>query len=268
MAAYLLAWNPKRWKWHELPELAEKVREGNLYIRRWSCGNSKSIKKGDRIFLIRLGETPKGIFASGEVVKEPFFDAHWEGIATRKQALFVEVQFDTLLDPEKDEILPLEVLQQHPFSEMNWCTQISGIRIPDLVAAELETVWATYSQNEYISADEIETQKFFIEGATKRVLVNAYERNPAARQKCIAHYGAVCAVCGINFEKIYGEIGKGFIHVHHLVAISEIGKEYTINPVKDLRPVCPNCHAMLHRRKPPFSIDELANMVRERQKSG
>lgn len=93
------------------------------------------------------------------------------------------------------------------------------------------------------------------EGSVKQIIVNAYERNPRARAKCIAHYGSVCNCCGFDFLKAYGEIGQDFIHVHHLRLISDIGQEYRINPIDDLRPVCPNCHAMIHRRNPPFSLE-------------
>lgn len=90
-------------------------------------------------------------------------------------------------------------------------------------------------------------------------MVNSYERNPIARKKCIEHYGAKCAVpnCSFDFEELYGGIGKGFIHVHHLTQLSDIGQGYEVDPVKDLRPVCPNCHAMLHQKNPPYTINEL-----------
>lgn len=53
----------------------------------------------------------------------------------------------------------------------------------------------------------------------------------------------------MNFEKVYGEIGKNFIHVHHIEFISSFeGKEHELNPIEGLIPVCPNCHAMLHRK--------------------
>jgi 5-methylcytosine-specific restriction protein A len=64
-------------------------------------------------------------------------------------------------------------------------------------------------------------------------------------------------VCDLNFFDRYGEIGEGFIHVHHKVEISTIGIKYSIDPIKDLIPVCPNCHAMLHKEKPALSINEL-----------
>ncbi len=96
------------------------------------------------------------------------------------------------------------------------------------------------------------------EGTSKRVTVNAYEGNLKARAECIEHYGAKCCVCDFDFEKVYGkELGAGFIHVHHLVEISIIGEEYEVNPIKDLRPVCPNCHSMLHRRRPALLPEQL-----------
>lgn len=100
------------------------------------------------------------------------------------------------------------------------------------------------------------------EGTTHQVLVNAYERNRAARQACIAHFGPACSACGLQFEEQYGSLGVGFIHVHHIVPLASLGPDYEVNPIKDLRPVCPNCHAMLHRRQPPLSLDELRALIR------
>ncbi|MEI7803444.1 MAG: HNH endonuclease [Bacteroidota bacterium] len=113
-------------------------------------------------------------------------------------------------------------------------------------------------------ADEIpfDREEKLFEGAKRTIVVNAYERNSKARQLCIEHYGTTCSVCEFDFEKTYGELGKDFIHVHHLTPVSEIGNNYEINPVKDLRPVCPNCHSMLHRQEPPLTIEELISLMR------
>jgi predicted HNH restriction endonuclease len=80
----------------------------------------------------------------------------------------------------------------------------------------------------------------YYEGATKHITVNVYERSAKARRACIARYGVACFVCGFNFKSVYGDAGDGFIHVHHLKPLSEVGEEYVLNPVEDLRPVCPN----------------------------
>jgi 5-methylcytosine-specific restriction protein A len=113
--------------------------------------------------------------------------------------------------------------------------------------------------------DELQDEGTITEGAKHQVTVNAYERDSIARQKCIDHYGTKCFVCGFLFESVYGEVAKDFVHVHHLRPLSEIGSEYAVNPVEDLRPVCPNCHAVLHLGKPVFSIEEVIAFVRKRR---
>ena len=60
-----------------------------------------------------------------------------------------------------------------------------------------------------------------------------------------------------QFSERPGHPPDGFIHVHHLRQLSEIRKEYLVDPIKDLRPVCPNCHAVLHLRNPAYSIEEV-----------
>jgi hypothetical protein len=101
------------------------------------------------------------------------------------------------------------------------------------------------------------------EGSKQTIHVNKYERNQEARQKCIAHYGPNCQVCNFDFEVMYPSIGQGFIHVHHHKLISNSDGEYIIDPIKDLIPVCPNCHAMLHRKSPdqPYTVNELKNIM-------
>ena len=95
--------------------------------------------------------------------------------------------------------------------------------------------------------DEVDSTEQLVEGATTSVVVNRFERNPEARKQCIAHHGTCCKACGLDFERVYGSIGNGFIHVHHVVPVNQIGSEYVINPLTDLVPLCPNCHAMVHR---------------------
>lgn len=120
-----------------------------------------------------------------------------------------------------------------------------------------------------LDADAVEVQnqkatenKFILEeGKLYEITLTRHERNPKARKKCLEHYGTDCYVCGFNFEQVFGEIGKDFIHVHHLLPLSEISQEYEVDPINDLRPVCPNCHAMIHKNNPPFTIEEIKNLL-------
>jgi predicted HNH restriction endonuclease len=99
------------------------------------------------------------------------------------------------------------------------------------------------------------------EGSFKRIQVNAYERNPVARARCIAAHGATCSVCGFEFASFYGAEAEGFIHVHHLKPLSEIQENYEVDPIVDLVPVCPNCHAVIHMTHPPKTIAQVRSQL-------
>ena len=109
--------------------------------------------------------------------------------------------------------------------------------------------------------EEIDTSAVLLEGAKKSIVVNAYERSEKARAACLAAHGTACACCGMDFGKVYGSVAAGYIHVHHTKPLSEVGEEYEVDPVADLRPVCPNCHAVAHLRTPPFGIDQVKAML-------
>lgn len=105
------------------------------------------------------------------------------------------------------------------------------------------------------------------EGSKIQVEVNKYERNPVARMQCIAHYGPECWVCDLNFAEAYGELGDGYINVHHRVLVSSYaGQSYVVDPVRDLVPLCPNCHMMIHRRRPPLEPAELRAIMQRPEK--
>jgi len=100
------------------------------------------------------------------------------------------------------------------------------------------------------------------EGAKKQITVNAYERNPFARKKCIEHYGATCFICGYNFQKYFGDNFKDKIHIHHIKPLSEVNEEYEVDPIQDLIPVCPNCHFIIHSKIPAYKISEIKEMIK------
>ncbi len=99
------------------------------------------------------------------------------------------------------------------------------------------------------------------EGAIRTVQVNAFERNPEARQRCIEAHGTSCVVCNFSFGDFYGDFARDFIHVHHLNPLGMQRTEHNVDPVLDLRPVCPNCHAVIHMRNGCLSIEEAKSMI-------
>ena len=109
---------------------------------------------------------------------------------------------------------------------------------------------------------EVSEKDGYREGDVQRVTVNRYERDPKARNDCIDHHGLRCAVCDLSFEERYGDPGKDFIHVHHKRPLHQMRASNLVNPKTHLIPVCPNCHAMLHRRDPPYDVEQLRGMLR------
>jgi 5-methylcytosine-specific restriction enzyme A len=270
MATYLLIWNPNRWDWIDLEDNMQTIRREGVLEDRWSFGTRRNAEVGSRVFLLRVGVPPKGIFASGWTTSEPKPDEHWDEDKTPSQAFYAGINFDVLLNPLEDEILSLEILRSEVSSTQIWTPQSSGIQV--LEAEKLEIVWSRLLlQNGIVQphqANEIEeieaaSKTIFIEGKPRLITSKTYERNASARAACLAHYGYQCRVCDFNFEARYGEIGKGFIHVHHLKLISEINGEYEVDPIEHLVPVCPNCHAMLHSQYPPLTIEELKKRLRK-----
>jgi hypothetical protein len=129
-----------------------------------------------------------------------------------------------------------------------------------------EGLWRTASGRDLrrsgIDGEEHVPNRSYLEGAAVRVLVNRYERDRGARDECVARHGAACAVCGFEFSREYEGVGAGFIHVHHIVPLGTVGRRYRVDPINDLVPVCPNCHAMLHWGVNPPSVEQLRRKVR------
>jgi len=146
-----------------------------------------------------------------------------------------------------------------------------GSHFPWIMRSELVTAFDNITgsvETEIPSPEELITKNIvpLPEGATRTVSVNRYERNKKARDACVAHYGNRCIICGFNFEQVYGAIGKNKIIVHHLTPLSNIQKEYVVDPVHDLCPVCPNCHLIIHSKIEPFMIEEVKKMIMSCQK--
>lgn len=110
-----------------------------------------------------------------------------------------------------------------------------------------------------------EEEGTFVEGSVRRILVNSYERSPAARLKCIKAHGIACRICGFDFGAVYGPVAEDYIHVHHLTPLSELGEGYEVDPVHDMCPVCPNCHAVIHIGGECRSIETVRQLLEGRR---
>jgi 5-methylcytosine-specific restriction protein A len=268
MATYLLTWNPNESSVSELAAAWERQCKGEGPLsENWSCGSNKNIPVGARVFLHRQAREPRGIVASGWVTRKSYRDKHWDAARAKKgeEANYVDWRIDAVCDgfgdddkdsPASISPLPVHSIDQPPIAtEVHWNNiPGSGIQIPVAAAKEIERLWATHVSTQV--ADEVQGETLSaIEGEPKQRLVWSRSRESSLREAKLtaairkSHDGLLrCEVpgCGFCFENIYGDVGKGFAHVHHLNALSERdGSQVTT--LDDLVVVCANCHAMIHR---------------------
>lgn len=236
---------------------------GNTFVD-WRQSNDFAI--GDTVFLYKA--SPKSEIAYRMEVEQvglSYDESTDKDIFWKDKPLFYDglgshkyVRFRLLMD-YPDGFLTFMSLREHGLrGNIQGVMQCKNEELLSFLKGEYQN---------YVTNDNSNTESSsvaeYTEGEVHEVVQNRYERNREARGKCIETKGCKCAVCGMDFEEKYGEIGRGFIHVHHLIPISSIGKDYVIDPVNHLVPVCPNCHNMLHRKDPPMTPEELKKIIVE-----
>ena len=272
-ATFLLTWNPKNWSWPNLDNLVAQSARGRTVEYRWSCGNSKKIKPGDRLFLIRQGVDPKGIMGAGFATSASYSGPHWDQDKNQdgETCLLVDLRFERLLNPDVDDILMLDRLQSEFQGQVNWLTPASGIQIRE-VASRLEQLWSKHLQpfTRLLSPDEF-LGFGGIEGVLFLALVRHRAREQGLRDAKIQQVKAAqagrlpCEVCGFDFGEFYGKHGQGYAQIHHIKPLSERISP-SLTKLQDLAVVCANCHAMLHRGRELLSTQELQALLALLQK--
>ena len=269
---FLLIWNSEFNTWSRLPADLQEFRSTKTLVKRWQINERSTIESGDRFFLLmHNSEGRNKIVGSGYAISEISF-VSLSAIELNRfssSSAYIEVEFDMLVDPSKGQFMArIEDLKLNNelTSKLTSETQ-SEFSLENTIAERLEEIWLTNFYQVLRGSEDRADE--FREGKQFKLLSTRYERSPAARARCLKEYGYGCSVCSVDFQKQYGEIGKDFIHVHHLIPLHTRKTDGESNPLTDLRPVCPNCHAMLHREKPALSIEELkARLEGAREKAG
>lgn len=172
--------------------------------------------------------------------------------------------FQALVDAGRADELSVEAIVSRPeFCPLFTAAELAEAarRLNEIPKSARQTPVAT----ETIFPETLDPSKTYVEGRVRTVIVNVYERDRNARAACLRHHGYDCAACGTNFEDVYGELGRRFIHVHHKKPLGLMRKGYRLRPKIDLVPVCPNCHAMIHAKKPPLTVQQVRAILNERR---
>ncbi len=118
--------------------------------------------------------------------------------------------------------------------------------------------YETLSYNETVpigTTSVEEDEEGLVEDLRKLKQHKRVERNSRLARAAKRVHGYHCQVCGFNFKKVYGEIGKEFIEAHHLIPISQLkGKKLKLDPHSDFAVLCSNCHRMIHKFAHPHDL--------------
>lgn len=197
----------------------------------------------------------KAIAKYDDLGRESFLNKYGFGPAKRYYLLHAGNHYDSKA------IVGVAYLLQHK-QKLAASDFSGGIKtvVPKLRSLGFHVV-ADQINEEFVALPEEAKAPDLSEGGQQTIVINKYERNPQARLQCIQHYGASCAVCSFDFAKSYGDDFMGFIHVHHLIPLAAKRAVYRVDAKRDLRPVCPNCHAIIHYGGQTRSISQVKKLL-------
>ena len=264
MPTYLMTWNSRdALAWPQMSRDAEVVASGGKPQMWWRCGHSKTIHKGDSLLLFRQGTDPKGVIGTAVAISD--WEAYESGGPKQPSRTKnrVHIQIESLVNPDIDDLLTVSQMTAGGVAGVKWNVQESGTRIPDDDAKRIVELWLPKSTVILDSADLAG-----IEGELRLHLVRHRKRERRLRDAVIAaalkKYGAlVCEVprCNFDFLVRYGELGRAFAHVHHIAKLADRTHPMETR-VSELKIVCANCHAMIHRGNENRDMDTLIPILR------
>lgn len=140
--SWLFAWDPNDWTWEDLAEQIQITKQGESVVLACPCTNEDAAL-GDRAWLIRLGQEPKGIMASGNVVSAIYEAEHYdpERAEAGETCTFVDIEFSEIRDVFKDPIIELGDLTRITLDNQDWAPQDPSIEIKKRSAALVDKLW-------------------------------------------------------------------------------------------------------------------------------
>ena len=246
---------------------------------------SSSNEGGNLILVIRPDGVNEGLFKIKVTYRnktrlimdfislDPNFVSSFDIVSKDRQDVFVKLweqlrsDKNCVIKVNEQTVLPDSIVWANPWHTFS--VNLSKVVENDLLILEdIVTDWLTDLLTMVLSLVDLEPvfddSILQLEGKEELVLQNRYERSPINRKLCLLSKGYACYVCGFDFERVYGSIGRQFIHVHHLTPLYIVKSEHKVDPLTDLIPVCPNCHYMLHKKDPPYTVEELQSMMNQK----
>lgn len=141
---FILKWNPAISSYtmerldNDMAEWAEGYWSDDF---DWSVYEWQKARKGDRFFMVRVGEGNTGLFAAGRFTSDPFKDEDWSGKG--REVYYMQMEFETVFHPERAEIITTEELERE-LPHLDWRKGHSGQMLDAESAERLELMWRDY----------------------------------------------------------------------------------------------------------------------------
>jgi 5-methylcytosine-specific restriction protein A len=205
-----------------------------------------------------------GFYVGAELYEEEYWENYYNARVETKNAFLFEN------DKDRNIILPYSLNDGYGYGRSNkWYADKNDsntIEFRRNIIIKIKSIIENTVKNEIEEAND---DLLFKEGKQSSHNISYAMRNNDARKKCLEYYFPnnehyKCQICTFDFEDFYGELGKKYIIVHHKKSITLVAREigeHEINPRIDLIPVCPNCHSMIHKRNPPYDIEEIKEKI-------
>lgn len=241
----------------------DAVQREGLFRTRWRVGRAQRLEPATDAWLFVQGRQGRGLLGHGLVAGAP----QPVPALPPRLGLLAEVEFDLLL--EVGDTMPAELLED-TVPGVAWnAVRSTGTIVPAASEPVLRAAWTGFLRSRPVPAGGLGAADPTVpvpgalpQAALRRVAVNRFEHDPEAVRLCVAFHGPACAACGLTLEQLYGPAGAAFVQVHQIVPASGLEPGYRLDPVSDLVPLCPNCHAMAHRGTPdPYTPAELRRML-------
>jgi len=259
VAAVILEWDARAWSRWDYRAAVEQAATSGRTLQQWEVGDVLNILPGTEAWLLVRGSTDAatGLAGHGVVMSGPH--GSWRPAEAGSASRYITVAFDAFL-PFGEQIRP-DILQE-AVPDMPWGESMDTPVTLLLESAEpaVRHLWQEYGPPPGRPGRLVPGTH--PPDAVSAAIVNRFEQDPNARRLCLAFHGTSCAACSFSFEVSYGQIGSDAIDVHHLVPPALLGPDYELDPVADLIPLCPNCHAVAHHGvRSPRSVAELRNIL-------
>lgn len=258
-AAVVLVWSASHWNRWNYRAAVEQVLTSGRILDRWDVGPGRIIRPGTEAWLLFHGSSGAGSGLIGHGIVVCGTAESGGGTEGAAPGGAVGVAFDALL-PVGEQIPSDTLAAEVPDIPWGDAADSTLLSVPPPAESGLRRLWRKQGPAAVDPFDVVPGA--YPPEAAATVGANRYERDADARRVCLAFHGTACAACGFSFEASYGDIGNGFIHVHHTVPAAQLEAGYELDPITDLVPLCANCHAMAHRGvSTPRTVQELRTIL-------